>query len=472
MADNARALRRKADALVGQGKFAEAAECYRREAAVYRSHGDTEGAKVEEAKADRYTSTVRLFAHLPGTRPWSPKNLAKWEPPYGCYIGAFLDRDDRLGEGFVYDDQLHKDPSEFARLTGKKLASAFCYLSYGRKFPREWVKRLSQQGVAPHIAWEPNRGLDDVQDDYYLRDFARAAGDAGCPIFLRYASEMNGDWTRYGGDPLRYKIKWGIVRDAMARYAPNVAMVWCVNNIPERPIQSFYPGDGYVDWVGINLYSVPFFDNDPSRPGMHQNPADLARYVYNAYADRKPIAICEYGASHVSKVDYRDRSAWAAKKIREMYASLPRLYPRVKLIDIFDNDNIKYAEDAARQLNNYSVTESEAVRSAYRQAVAPDYFLCDVGQTGKPTPVVSLAPGVKGTRVPRGILRVSSWARCYADEFSVTYAVDGRELATIRETGPREVSLPLQPGARTLSAILRDDRGRQAARTDVRLQVA
>ena len=146
-------------------------------------------------------------------------------------------------------------------------------MAYGRPFPSRWVDRLKEQNVAPHIAWEPNTGLDFVNDDEYLRGFAQACARADCPIFLRYASEMNGDWTRYGGDPLRYKIKWGIVRDVMARYAPNVAMVWCVNNIPERTIEKFYPGDGYVDWVGVNLYSVPFFDNDPSRPGLFQNPA-------------------------------------------------------------------------------------------------------------------------------------------------------------------------------------------------------
>ena len=59
---------------------------------------------------------------------------------------------------------------------------------------------------------------------------------------------MNGGWTRYGQDPLLYKIKWGIVHDVMARYAPNVAMVWCVNNIPERTIEKFYPA--MSTWIG------------------------------------------------------------------------------------------------------------------------------------------------------------------------------------------------------------------------------
>jgi hypothetical protein len=467
--ESARALRLRAEQLVHKGDYAGAAAAYRAEAAIYRHNGDTEGAKVEEAKADRWTSSIHLYAELPGYRPGGGR-LAKWEPPYGCYVGAFLDRDERLGEGFLADDQLHRDPEPFGQLVGKKHASAFCYVKYGRPFPSEWVRVLRERNVAPHIAWEPNDGLNAVQNDDYLRGFASQAGRAGCPIFLRYASEMNGDWTAYGGNPLLYKIKWGIVRDAFARYAPNVAMVWCVNDIPERTIQSFYPGDGYVDWVGVNLYSVPFYDNDPSRSGMGDNPADRVRYVYNQFAARKPIAICEFGASRVTKVDYRDRSEWAARKIQELYASLPRLYPRVKLIDIFDNDNLKYAEDAARQLNNYSVTDSEIVRRAYTQAIRPDYFLSTVNDwAARPTPIVNLA---KGTSVSRGILRVSSWARCYADRYLVTYALDGRVVATVKDFGPREASISLTiPGVHVLSGTIHDDHGRIAAHTESQITV-
>lgn len=470
--ESAAQLRRKAEALVRQGRYAEAAENYRKEAAIYRRNGDYNGAKVEEMKADRWSSSLRLFAHLPDYRPVATRTrLGKFEPPYGCALGAFLDRDERLGRSFMDENsQSHYDPEEFARLTGKKLASVFCYLSYGRPFPSRWVARLKQQGVVPHIAWEPNRGLDVVNDDEYLRSFAEDCERADWPIFIRFASEMNGDWTRYGGDPLRYKVKWAIVQTVFARIAPNVAMVWCVNATPEQPIATFYPGDGYVDWVGINFYSVPFFDNNPKRDGTWANPADQLKYVYDLYAARKPIMICEYGASHRAKLDNVDRSAWAAKKIHELYASLPRLYPRVKLIDIFDNDNLTYAE-VGRQLNDYSVTNSEVVRSAYSAAVAPDYFLSNVAGIGtykRPTPILSIP--AQGLTVPRGALQISAWARTYANRFTVSYTLNGRPLRTTPDPGPREVSLPLmKPGAHLLQAVLRDDKGQIAARAETRI---
>ena len=458
--------RRRAEGLARAGKFAEAAEAYRKEAAIYRKNGDTEGAKVEEAKAARLSSGIRLFAHLPGVEPKIMSPLAKWEPPYGCYLGGFIDRDERLSSTFNDENfQSHEDPEAFGELTGKKHASVFCYLSYGRPFPKKWVARLKAQGVAPHIAWEPNEGLQVVQRDSYLRQFALDCAAAQCPIFLRFASEMNGDWTRYGGDANAqdYIVKWQLVQQVFGQLAPNVAMVWCVNVIPEKNITKFYPGDAFVDWVGINFYSVPFYDNDPSRPGLADNPADYLKYVYATYATKKPIAICEFGASHLSKADSKDRSAWASKKINELYASLPRLYPRVKLVDIFDMDNLKYATPG-RQLNNYSITDSDEVLAGYKRAIAPDYFLSRIGATAQVATTVAIP--ATGLSVPSGELRISAWARCYANDFRVTYKLDGKDAASIAEPGAREATVTLSQGLHKLAALVTDDKGRVAARTE------
>jgi hypothetical protein len=291
---------------------------------------------------------------------------------------------------------------------------------------------------------------------------------------------MNGDWTRYGGDPLRYKRAWGLVHQVLARQAPNVALVWCVNAVPEPPIPLFYPGDAFVDWVGVNFYSVPFYDNDPARSGEHANPADMLRYVYRQYAPRKPIMVCEYGASRRSAVDGRDRSEWAALKIAQLYSALPRLYPRVKLIDIFNNDNLRHARPG-RQLNDYSVTGSDVVRDAYARAVAPDYFLSEVvrasgggGMTVPSTPARLVPLPAEGGSFParQGILRVSAWARTYVPWPSVSYALDGVEFFRSRGPGTYEVDLDLTtPGTRRLVATLRDDRGRVALQKQYAISV-
>jgi hypothetical protein len=65
---------------------------------------------------------------------------APLEPKTGCYIGAFIDRDDRLRQVFAGDNwQWHRHPKEFAALVGKPHATYFTYVRYGQNFPRKWL---------------------------------------------------------------------------------------------------------------------------------------------------------------------------------------------------------------------------------------------------------------------------------------------------------------------------------------------
>jgi hypothetical protein len=117
----------------------------------------------------------------------------------------------------------------------------------------------------------------------------------------------------------------------------------------------YYPGDDGCDWVGINLYSVAYYDNNPRRPAFQDNPLALIDPIYKMYAARKPIAICEYAASHMAAVDRKPRVGLAVEKMSLLYGALPRLYPRIKMIDWFNMNNLLNARPG-RQLNNYSLT--------------------------------------------------------------------------------------------------------------------
>src|SRR5690606_12535920 len=53
---------------------------------------------------------------------------------------------------------------------------------------------------------------------------------------------------------------------------------------------------------------------------------------------------------------------------------LPRLYPRIKMINWFDSNNLQHARPG-RQLNNYNLTEQAPILSAYRRLISSPYFL-------------------------------------------------------------------------------------------------
>lgn len=468
--ETAAGYRRLAEKAVAGGQYAKAADYYRKEAAVYRKLGDLNAAKVEDGKADRWSTEVDIFVDQTADR----KSLlalytgAKYEPVYGCYLGAFLERDYNLGKCRDRQGYNITPAYEFAELIGKPVATAYDYCSYGKSFPETWAKALVEKGIAPHIAWEPNGGLDAVQDDAYLRGFARAAAECGGPIFIRFAGEMNGQWTRYHGDPSLYKRKFRLVHDVMEQMAPNVAMIWCVNHIPEHNVEDYYPGDQYVDWVGVNFYSVIYHDNNRERPGFHECPTTFLKGVYRIYAARKPIAICEFGASHTAALDGVDRPEFAVEKISQMYASLPRLYPRVKLIDIFDCNNMEHAMPS-RQLNNYCITDSRPVLEAFVRAVSHDYFLsspCVLRQDELPLHIKRLTNGA----VLSGDVFLSAWVKSYEGNPTVVYSLDGTRFATIRQPGEYRAVLDTAKhakGKHLLAVTVLDSRGKTAGRREV-----
>jgi hypothetical protein len=259
-------------------------------------------------------------------------------------------------------------------LTGKSHASFFKYVGYGKPFPTEWVKLIKSVGAVPHIAWEPNDGLERVKDDDYLHRFAQAANDADVPIFLRYASEMNGNWTEYSGKAELYKEKWRLIHRVMSKKAPNVVMVWTVFPFPKRTIEHFYPGDRYVDWVGVNIYNVVYHNNDLKQPAQHEDPLQLMDYVYNKFSHSKPIQVSEFGVSHFSSTDGKYRIEFAKSKLSRMYGSLSERYPRVKSIFYFDVNNLLNAP-VGRQINNYAITYTPLVLQHYKRLVNQPHFL-------------------------------------------------------------------------------------------------
>ncbi|WP_223067418.1 glycoside hydrolase family 26 protein [Paenibacillus caui] len=292
--------------------------------------------------------------------------LAKHEPENGAYLGAYV----------LQNSAIDFSMKKFNELTGRKSVSYFKYVGYGKPFPTGWVNNVISVGGFPHIALEPNGGLDEVKDNEYLREFAKAAKATGVPVFLRFASEMNGTWTNYSEDPEQYKEKWKLVHEVMKQEAPNVAMVWTVLAMPEEHIDEFYPGDEYVDWVGVNVYSVKYHNDHSYEKADFEDPLDLLNYVYTRYSHSKPIQISEFGATHYSVTDSKQDNAFAIRNIQRFYGAIPDKYPRVKAIYYFDVNNIKEYNEA-RRINDYSVTTEPDILSAYAEAIDHPYYLSE-----------------------------------------------------------------------------------------------
>lgn len=87
------------------------------------------------------------------------------------------------------------------------------------------------------------------------------------PVFLRFGYEFDGGWNHY--HPEEYKRAWIYFRKQIqAKGVTNAAMVWqsaacCEGTYQQQPIEAWYPGDEYVDWMGLSFFTQPTCDYRP-----------------------------------------------------------------------------------------------------------------------------------------------------------------------------------------------------------------
>ena len=151
-------------------------------------------------------------------------------------------------------------------------------------------------------------------------------------------------------------------------------MLWTPFTTPQNSIIKYYPGDEYVDWVGVNVYNVVYHNNRLDQPAMHEDPLELLDYVYDTFSVRKPIQISEYGATHYTITDDKYYVDFAIEKITRMYDGIYEKYPRIKSIFYFDVNNLVNAPEG-RKINNYAITDEPRITKAYKDLISSDNFL-------------------------------------------------------------------------------------------------
>ncbi len=156
----------------------------------------------------------------------------------------------------------------FESLVGKKINISAIFLGWTDTFPTEYNSTVRDQGKTLAIFWEQyGTTLDDInagKSDAYIKQFAAGAKAYGGPVILMPFHEMNGNWDPWDGTvgnntPAKEIAAWRHVHDLFAGVT-NVKFGWAVNNdsVPDtaaNSIGSYYPGDAYVDYVGVDGFN-------------------------------------------------------------------------------------------------------------------------------------------------------------------------------------------------------------------------
>jgi mannan endo-1,4-beta-mannosidase len=227
-----------------------------RSATARRRHGRTRGVLISVIAALALVAGVVLYnrAADPGTGPL-PMHLPTTPQSYlGVYNNEFPTSYGPL--------------TSFAKATRTRPDIAMYYSGWFVPFPTRFANTAAANDVVPLVQMDPSgislKAIAHRQYDGYLSQYAEAVRHYRHPVILSFGHEMNGNWYSWGyqNTPAKqFVAAWRhIVTLFRVLGADNVTWLWTVNiinNTQAGKIPSpvaWWPGSGYVNWVGIDGY--------------------------------------------------------------------------------------------------------------------------------------------------------------------------------------------------------------------------
>lgn len=302
----------------------------------------------------------------------------------------------------VFTEQAPFDFSEvdaLAARVGRYPNSVSWFSGFDQPFRDDGVVNAWRRGMLPIVSWEsrplqtdmgpgsdnsvnPDYQLSDIIDgkyDDYIRNYARAVAKLGLPVGLRFDHEMNGFWYPWaeqanGNQPGEYVAAWQRVHDIFdAEGATNVIWIWSPNVVQfsgAQPLDQLYPGDAYVDWVGlVGYYRRPILDKPATFENTYGESLDALRAVSS-----KPIYLTEVGATETGG----NKAAW----ITDFFAGM-KANPDIVGFSWF-NLTITALSSGVLTTNDWRITSTQASVSAFGDGIADPRY--GSGRTSRGVP--------------------------------------------------------------------------------------
>lgn len=308
-----------------------------------------------------------------------------------------------LGDAQSGPDDIGPAIEAFGARVGKGPALVKTFLRLGDDFgPGGWAGRVlravdregSTNFVALDLRWPgaPESGLLDAiaagRADAVIRRAAAGLRELGAVVLLEPGWEMNGDWdypwqgAANGGasqGPAAYVAAWRHLVDVFRAEGAG-AVRWVFSPVAGNPIAGegrgpqhwnwyghYYPGDDYVDYMGVHGFNGPSVWNTPFL--TFQDVFDSAATDHmlsdlNTRYPGKPILISEFACE---ETPLGDKAAW----VREAYSAMAR-FPGVVGAIWFD----------ARKEADWRVDSSAASLGAYKESVARPWVRSSYDESG------------------------------------------------------------------------------------------
>jgi endoglucanase len=243
---------------------------------------------------------------------------------FGCYdpYGDF--KDDRR----VATEQLFL-PWEDVELSTLPAADEYSF-ARGRKVlvtiePWSWSQDWN---VSP---FELRNLILSGRRDENLQAICRVLANFRSPLIIRWAQEMenpSGRFTWANWPAKDYIAAYKRMIDIVRAMLPNAQIMWSPKG--EKNLQNYYPGDDYLDIVGLSVFGLEAYDMIEFR--RPRSFAEILKQGYDLSAGYgKPIWVAELG--------YEDGLQYVAKWVQEATLSYPE-FPQLKEVNYFNHKEV------------------------------------------------------------------------------------------------------------------------------------
>ncbi|MGZ4591352.1 MAG: glycoside hydrolase family 26 protein [Actinomycetes bacterium] len=230
------------------------------------------------------------------------------------------------------------DFGSFATATGTvpEVYDNFQPWSDGRPLDVAMADQVVQRGIRLSITWMPwQPGRHETQPAYslasiisgkhdaYIDAFARSIAQVPDTVTIRLMHEMNGNWYPWGtgvngNKPGQFVAAWRHVHDRFtALGVTNVTWMWAPNAVYTGGggLDVLYPGDAYVDSVGVSNYNW----GDARHDGFTTQWASFGELFDSSIAllqklTTRPIWIAEIGSTSAGG----SQAQWLADTLAEV----------------------------------------------------------------------------------------------------------------------------------------------------------
>jgi hypothetical protein len=362
-------------------------------------------------------------------------------PSSGAYFGAFTSPRD----GESPQEAVRRLESEI----GRKVAVDHQYYRWDQAIPTAHENWDASTGRLPLVNWSATKTdgspvtwgsiASGSQDDWIIQR-ADAVKAFGSPIYLTFHHEPENDLATLG-TPADYAAAFRhIVSVFRSRGVTNVAFVWNIMNWTLDPRSGrdpndYYPGDGYVDIIGVDGYNWY-----PGREGAPWQSFEQIFQSSNHFAvvHDKPWMVVETAAQ-----EDPDQPGRKGQWFRDI-AATAKAWPQLKAVIYFDamkGYDWQYDSSVSSMQGLVALGHHPYVNGTPPGVVPPDLTLhndLDLGPRGAP-----VLAGQAGAGEPFSKVVTSSGATLQYDDahavgpFSARHEVTSNGNAYFQWTGLR-----------------------------------